>query len=58
MMSFKLPPALWQDVQDCIPRGERSKLVQDCLGRAVARRRRSGPLQGEAQRQGLTDGRE
>jgi hypothetical protein len=40
--SFRFPPDLWADVEQFIPAGERSSIIQDCLRRTVARRRREG----------------
>lgn len=42
MKSFRFPPELWAQVEAYIPRGERSAIIQDCLERAVKRRKRIG----------------
>jgi hypothetical protein len=38
--SFKFPPELWAEVEEHIPKGQRSRLVQECLQRAAARARK------------------
>ncbi len=38
---FSLPPDLKADIEAHIPDGERSRVVQDCLRREVARRKRA-----------------
>jgi hypothetical protein len=36
MKSFRFPPGLWEAVERHVPKGERSRLIQTCLERAVA----------------------
>jgi hypothetical protein len=38
--TYACPPDLWEDVKTYIPTGERSEIIQECLRRAVQRRKR------------------
>jgi hypothetical protein len=39
--TFSIPPDLWRDVEAFIPQGDRSPLIQECLKRAVRRRKQA-----------------
>lgn len=38
--SFSFPPELWAEIELHIPEGERSGLVQQCLGKEAKRRKK------------------
>lgn len=40
MKAFRFPPELWAEVEQHIPRGERTALLVECLRREVNRRKR------------------
>jgi hypothetical protein len=50
--TFSCPPDLWDEVQEFIPLNDRSALIQGCLRREVAKRRRErgkAPESGESE---------
>lgn len=46
--AFSCPPDLWADVEAYIPVKERSALLQACLRREVAKRKREEVARGES----------